>query len=358
MDIQYFTACIAAQAAAHPVMKPRDALKMSFQAAFGAEHLIADEAAARAYLEREFTETPESESAPLYESIAPDCARVNLAAWKAADIPLAWLEELFLLSARENAKRAQKDREDAFSAALGAVRALAQEGKFSFSAQEFDDFIKEEYTSGVHAVHHSEAYRASELPAYRIVSGAYVRLLPLFAPLARLSRQPFPVCAAIDGRCASGKSTIGAQLALITGAGLVHMDDFFPRMETRDPRRLAEPGGNIDYTRFCIEVLPRLRSAKPFSYATFDCDVMAIRGERAVAGGKLRIVEGSYSHHPYFDGYAALRIFSDIDPDEQMRRILVRNGEEKAEMFRTRWIPMEETYFNAFHIREKADIVI
>ena len=136
------------------------------------------------------------------------------------------------------------------------------------------------------------------------------------------------------------------------------MDDFFPRMEIRDERRLAEPGGNIDYTRFTLEVLPRLRSRKPFSYETFDCDVMAIRGTRTVAGGNLRIVEGSYSHHPYFDGYADLRIFSDIDPDEQMRRILVRNGEEKAEMFRMRWIPMEERYFDAFGIREKADIRI
>ena len=358
MDPEFFLSCFAAQAAAHASMQTRDALKMSFQAAFGAEHLIADEASARAWLENEYAETPEDGAAPLFELLSPDCARVNLAAWKAQNIPLSWLGNLFLLSARENAKQDKADRDAAFAAALDAVRALSREGALSFSAQDFDAFVGEEYARGMHAVHHSEAYRAAEKPAYRIVSGTYVRLLPLFTALARLASQPFPVCAAIDGRCASGKSTIGAQLAAITGAGLVHMDDFFPRMETRDPRRLAEPGGNIDYTRFCIEVLPRLRRAKPFSYPTFDCDVMAIRGERAVAGGTLRIVEGSYSHHPYFDGYAALRIFSDIDPDEQMRRILVRNGEEKAVVFRTRWIPMEEKYFDAFGIREKADLVI
>ena len=41
-----------------------------------------------------------------------------------------------------------------------------------------------------------------------------------------------------------------------------------------------------------------------------------------------------------------------------MARILKRNGEQMAEMFRTRWIPMEENYFAAFSIKEKADILM
>ena len=38
------------QAALHPCMQPRDALKMCYQAAFGAEHLLRDPGAAAAYL--------------------------------------------------------------------------------------------------------------------------------------------------------------------------------------------------------------------------------------------------------------------------------------------------------------------
>ena len=34
------------------------------------------------------------------------------------------------------------------------------------------------------------------------------------------------------------------------------------------------------------------------------------------------------------------------------------NGEKMAEMFRTRWIPMEQAYFAAFGIRGKADVVL
>ena len=59
----------------------------------------------------------------------------------------------------------------------------------------------------------------------------------------------------------------------------------------------------------------------------------------------------------YTDDFQIVAV-CDIDPEAQMARILIRNGEESAKMFRTRWIPMEEKYFGAFSIREKADIRI
>ena len=47
-----------------------------------------------------------------------------------------------------------------------------------------------------------------------------------------------------------------------------------------------------------------------------------------------------------------------IEPELQRERILKRNGQEKAEMFFNRWIPMEQKYFEAFKIREKCDIIL
>ena len=48
----------------------------------------------------------------------------------------------------------------------------------------------------------------------------------------------------------------------------------------------------------------------------------------------------------------------DIDPERQLERIRKRNGEEKAEIFRTKWIPLEEAYINAYSIDKGADIII
>jgi len=167
-----------------------------------------------------------------------------------------------------------------------------------------------------------------------------------------------PLIIAIDGRAASGKSTLAEQLSELLGADVIHMDDFFLPTELRSEERLTEPGGNVHYERFCEEVLLYLNSPEVFSYRIFDCSRMDYNGERTIRSTQIRIVEGSYSHHPKFGKYADLFVFSDVDAEEQLRRIRVRNGEEKAQIFAKKWIPMEERYFAAFGTKTHAGAVV
>ena len=136
------------------------------------------------------------------------------------------------------------------------------------------------------------------------------------------------------------------------------MDDFFLPAELRTAERLAESGGNIHYERFRAEVLPYLKKEESFSYRRFDCGIMNYGGSRLVKDSSWRIVEGSYSCHPAFGDYMDCRVFCDISPNEQRKRIIKRNGPEMAEVFFTRWIPMEEQYFKTGRIKEKADVII
>lgn len=163
---------------------------------------------------------------------------------------------------------------------------------------------------------------------------------------------------AIDGRCASGKTTLAKELAESLGAGVIHMDDFFLPGELRTEERLREPGGNVHYERFAEEVLDALRSEASFSYGRFDCQRRKVMESVIVPAGRLRIVEGAYSCHPFFGNYMDLRIFRDVSPEVQCERIRVRNGEQALKNFRERWIPMEEAYFRAYGIMEQADIII
>lgn len=163
---------------------------------------------------------------------------------------------------------------------------------------------------------------------------------------------------AIDGRCASGKTTLAKELAEKLGAGVIHMDDFFLPGEMRTEERLREPGGNVHYERFAEEVLPELRSGASFSYGRFDCQRMETAERVIVPAGRLRIVEGVYSCHPYFGNYMDLRIFRDVPLEIQCERIRARNGEQALKNFRERWIPMEEAYFGAYGIIEQADIIM
>ena len=85
---------------------------------------------------------------------------------------------------------------------------------------------------------------------------------------------------------------------------------------------------------------------------------MDIVGKREIDEGEWRIVEGSYSHHPKFGEYADLKVVCSVSSEEQMRRILIRNGEKLAEMFEKMWIPMEEKYFANFEIYSSTDILL
>ena len=162
----------------------------------------------------------------------------------------------------------------------------------------------------------------------------------------------------IDGRCGSGKSTLAALLKESFQCNVLHMDDFFLPPALRCETRLQEPGGNVHYERFAKEVLPFAAAPSAFSYTIFDCSCMDYNGCQTIKASPWRIIEGSYSHQPHFGNYADIKVYSHVEPDEQMRRILLRNGEWLAEKFRTTWIPMEENYFSHFHICEQADIVL
>ena len=180
------------------------------------------------------------------------------------------------------------------------------------------------------------------------------RLLPVLERAHACSVCPCVI--AVDGPAASGKTTLAEMLKTLLPADVIHMDDFFLPIPLRTPERFAQPGGNVHYERFREEVLPCLRQPSAFSYRRFDCSVMDFRGERAVGTQPFRIVEGSYSIHPELGRYADITVFSQVAPDEQMARILRRSGPEKTERFRREWIPLEEAYFSAYEIKQKADL--
>ncbi len=319
----------------HPSIKPRDVVKLCYQGVFGAEHLLFDEAAERKRVYDEYACT-EPREMPIFEQISDDFCRVNIAAWKKSGLCAEWLFNMFLLTAKES----HGDKE-AF------LRALDE-------AAEYIGDYKEEYLSGgICAVHHSEEYRVAERPAYRVVSMRIARLIPV---LKLINADTHII--AIDGRAASGKTTAAYALCKILGAADIHMDDFFLPPELRNESRMAEIGGNVHYERFAKEVLPNLRGEYAFEYGVFDCSKMALCEKRQVSVSKIKVVEGAYSHHPHFGDYADIKVFSLVDSDEQMHRIFVRNGEEMAKMFKEKWIPMEEAYFEKFKIKKNADIVI
>lgn len=169
--------------------------------------------------------------------------------------------------------------------------------------------------------------------------------------IQELLKEKSRILVAIDGRSAAGKTTLAEQLEEELGCTVIHMDDFFLRPEQRTAQRLEEPGGNVDYERFLEEVLLPLREGKTFSYAPFNCHTQGFKSSVQVEPERITVVEGSYSCHPAMRDYYDLRIFLSLDPEEQARRILLRNP-DRAGMFLERWIPLEEKYFTHCNTQE------
>ena len=161
---------------------------------------------------------------------------------------------------------------------------------------------------------------------------------------------------AVDGRCASGKTTLAEELAECLSCSVIHMDHFFLQPEQRTRERMEEPGGNVDRERFKEEVIEPLCRGEAFSYRVFDCRIMDFCGSVNVRKAPVVLVEGAYSCHPEFAGYWDLTVFLSVDREEQIRRIEKRNGKKQAKQFAERWIPMEEKYFAAFCIESTCDI--
>lgn len=165
------------------------------------------------------------------------------------------------------------------------------------------------------------------------------------------------VIVALDGRCASGKTTVAEGLKSIYGCNVFHMDDFFLRAEQRTKERYNEVGGNVDYERFSEEVLTPLIQGKDVLYRKFDFHKLCMNAPVRVKPKSLNIVEGSYSMHPSLAASYDLSVFSDISPEEQKKRILIRNRYNAQDFF-DKWIPLEEKYFIGTNLRARCDIII
>ena len=341
----------------HPSIQPQDIVKMCYQATFGAEHLLADEDNAKKYFCEEYNGLQPAKDEPLYEMISENVCRMNMRAWKASGMPAEWLFRMFLGTASVSALGQEQSLKNRAEKETLFWERIAVAADLMTQSEQWEVYISEYKKEGAHAVHHSAIYREHEAPAYRIVNQKYVKMLPILQAACALEKEGTKVIA-IEGRAASGKTTLAKALEEVLGVDTIHMDDFFVPPALRSEQRFAEPGNNIHYERYLEEVVPYVGQPDTFSYRIFDCSIMDYNGEQEIKSAPWRLIEGAYSTHPKFGDYADLKVFFDIGKEEQMARIINRNGEAMAKMFKERWIPMEEAYYQAFNIKQNADIVI
>ena len=99
------------------------------------------------------------------------------------------------------------------------------ENLLPFSKEDFAQAVTDWEAKGYPAVHHSDVFRETYKPAYRVIAKEYIPFLPLLAELdKRLAKGAVKM--AIEGGSASGKTTLSKMLATIYDCSVFHKDDF------------------------------------------------------------------------------------------------------------------------------------
>lgn len=162
MDFSFY---LKKQLELHPSIQMQDIIKMCYQSVFGAEHMLADITRARNYFTQEYEATPADSSVPLYEPVSDTFCRVNLAAWKAKNLEAEDLFHLFVTTANANVSGTEADVDNC----VRCAGSLIDQNLFPFSLEEWREYYSSYKKGGMRPVHHSDAYRLAERPAYRLV---------------------------------------------------------------------------------------------------------------------------------------------------------------------------------------------
>ena len=304
----------------HPLGTRQDLYKLIMQSCLGNGHLIESPKDSLKHLQEE----KKIAKIDQLQDIGNGFIRVPLSYMKDEDLSL-W-NELFIESSKKRMTRRVFDQ------------ALQTYG--------FED-------QGI--VSHSLEYKENYDPHYRVIRKEFVDYFDIFKTVLHALRDHSVI--SIDGPCAAGKTTIGKLLSSFLECPCIHMDDYFLQPHQRTPKRLQQPGGNIDYERFHQEINEAWNQDQPIHMHSYDCTTQTMRKEVVLEKGHLLVIEGSYAHHPFLDDMHAFKIFMDIDPDLQFDRLQKRSSSNRLNDFVEMWIPMEKQYFDTFSIKEKSDYV-
>ena len=152
----------------------------------------------------------------------------------------------------------------------------------------------------------------------------------------------------IDGKGASGKSTLAtAVAAVLPEAVVVHVDDF---------ARRSVPTWERD--RFVAQVLVPLQAGRPARYERWDWDRDVGAGWSQVPVGVPVVVEGVSSTDVRLGVPWDVTLWVDVAYEVRLARALARDGEAMREQWVERWMPEEDAYEAAQRPQDRVDAVV
>ena len=329
----------------HFPLEAADIVKFVFQGFLGVGHLLNEPDLIESRIADEMRREAADREEALTESLGPAWCRLNLRRAKAEGLTPRMILNLMRLSGGP----AGDTREDV----IRFCRELAAEESRPDILEEAL-LLRDEHR----LPSHSEAYRLACRPAYRMVSAAWEPLLLALCAIAKKAGESPRVLVTVDGPCASGKTTLARRLSGVLECDIVHTDDFVVPHAQKTPARLAIPGGNCDWERLTREVTAPWKSGAAVRYRKYDCHEDRLTPPERIAPGKLLILEGSYCNLPAIRECADVRLYAETPEEIRTERLEQRESPESMAMFRSRWIPLENAYFEEYGLPDPGCLVI
>lgn len=152
----------------YPLMEPQDAVKLLYQSQFGGGHIIQNEAACLEFLRREYAATPQI-NGPLLEDIGNGMVRVMLSALDMHGYTAEQLGWDFIRSANS-----VRGCQETFRKSLSLLEELSLSGQMPFSPRALTDYLMAYAAADYPVVSHSETYRNTYHPAYRVLQRSHL----------------------------------------------------------------------------------------------------------------------------------------------------------------------------------------
>jgi uridine kinase len=160
---------------------------------------------------------------------------------------------------------------------------------------------------------------------------------------------------AIDGHGGSGKTTIAAAVARVTGAALVHTDDFFT--EAAPAPGVEWPMTSYyDWRRLRAQALEPLRARRRASFCRVNWDTgSGPAGLVTVDPADVIVLEGVFSASPELADQVDRAVFVDTPEPERLRRVHARISPEEWD---EEWLRAERAYFRLIRPPSSFDLVV
>ena len=152
----------------------------------------------------------------------------------------------------------------------------------------------------------------------------------------------------VDGKGASGKTTLAARIATaLGGCSVIHVDDF-ARPDLR----------GWDIARFVTQVRDPLLAGRTARYQRWDFAANTGAEWLEVEPGGPVVVEGVSATDVRLGLAFDVTLWVEVPAAERLRRALARDGEALRERWLTDWIPSEDDYERSQRPQARVDLIV